>query len=451
MGAAMQLSAVTQYLTANVAAIPLLWILPLGVYLFTLIVAFQFPQLLPRSIVMRFLIVMLAALGYMLSNVDVALPMRIAISFFLIELLVACLFCHNEAYALRPQRASEATLFYLLFAAGGAMGSFLIGIVAPILFRFNYDLPITFFVTALLALAVTWRTHWNQRLLWSAGSAAMLALVLMVRIAYEHNTTVAVRNFYASLRVRQDHSFPGATLRTLLNGSIQHGTQIFGTEELRHMPTTYYAQDSGVGLTLRFCCAARARNVGAIGLGAGTIAAYGQPGDRFTFYEINPAVAPVARNVFTYIRDSGAHIDIVEGDARTSLAKEAPHNFDVLVIDAFSGDAIPLHLLTTQALALYRRHLAPGGILAFHISNQHVDLGPPIALLEASSGMQARRVSSLANEGRGEFDATWMLASDNGAFFDQPEIAAHAHVPELRPGTRVWTDNYSALLPFLRW
>ncbi len=450
MGASMQLSAVTQYLTANIAAIPLLWILPLSVYLITLIAAFQFPQLLPRGVVSRFLIVMLGGLGYMLSNVDVALPMRIAITFFLIEVLVACLFLHTEAYALRPPRPSEATLFYLLFAAGGAAGSFLIGIAAPLIFRYNYDLPITFFVTALLALAATWRGNWSQRLLWLAGSAAMLALVIMVRIAFEHDTTVAVRNFYGSLRVKQDHSFPGSTVRTLLNGSIQHGNQIFGDEALRRTPTTYYAEDSGVGLALRFCCIGRSRNVGAIGLGAGTVAAYGATGDRFTFYEINPADPPIARNVFTYLRESGALVEVVEGDARTSLAAEPSRKFDVLVVDAFSGDSIPLHLLTAQALELYRRHLAPGGILAFHISNQHVDLDPPITLLALSSGMQARRVSSLPNDARGEFGATWMLVSDNEAFFDLPQVAAHSVAPSLKPGLRVWTDDYSALLPVLR-
>src|ERR1019366_9297137 len=155
MGAAMQLSAVTSYLTANVAAIPLLWVLPLAVYLVTLILTFQFPGLVPRGIVTRFLIVMLAGLGYMLSQVDVTVPMRISIGFFLVEVFVSCFFCHSEAYALRPKRVSESTLFYLLFAAGGALGSFLIGIASPLLFRFNNDLAMTFLVTALLALAVT--------------------------------------------------------------------------------------------------------------------------------------------------------------------------------------------------------------------------------------------------------------------------------------------------------
>ena len=379
MGAAMQLSAVTSYLTANVAAIPLLWILPLGVYLITLILAFQFRFLLPWGIIARFMVVMLGALAYSLSKTNSGWPLWVSLLFFLIELFFACVFCHSEAYRLRPQRASEATLFYLLFAAGGALGSFLVGIAAPLIFSLNLDLPITFLITALLALAVNWRGTWSQRLLWVVASGAMIVLIFMVRTAYLRDATVSVRNFYASLRVTQSVTYPGTTTRTLMNGSIQHGTQIFGDDAMRHTPTTYYARDSGVGLAIRFSCAGRpagaARRIGVIGLGAGTIAAYGRSGDQIRFYDINPAVPPIARNVFTYIRDSAAHVDIVEGDARTSLAREEPQNFDVLVIDAFSGDAIPLHLLTREALDLYRRHLAPGGVLAFHISNRHVESG----------------------------------------------------------------------------
>ncbi len=451
MGASMQLSAITLYLTANVAAIPLLWILPLGVYLLTLILAFQFRVLLPWGIIARLMVVMLGALAYSLTQTNSTWPLWLSILFFLAELFFASIFCHSAAASLRPRRASEATLFYLLFAAGGAMGSILIGIVSPLLFTFNIDLPITFLVTALLALAVNWRSNWSQRTLWIVASGAMVALIVMVRVADSHDTTVAVRNFYGSLRVKQDHSYPGTTVRTLLNGSIQHGTQIFGTDELRHTPTTYYAVDSGVGYALRFCCQDRPRNIGVIGLGAGTIAAYGKPGDHIRYYEINPAVEPIARNVFTYIRDSGAQIDIVPGDARTSLRDEAPQHFDVLVVDAFSGDAIPLHLLTSEALTIYRRHLAPGGILAFHISNRHVNLGPPIALLAASVDLQARLVSSISDREPGEFSATWMLVSDNAAFFAQPEIAAHSTIPTLKTNLRLWTDDYSALLPVLRW
>ena len=451
MGAAMQLSAVTSYLTANIAPIPLLWILPLAVYLVTIILAFQFPHLLPRGLVTRLLILMLGGLAYMLSKTDITLSMRMSVLFFLIEVFVACSFCHSEAVLLRPRRASESTLFYLLFAAGGALGSFFIGIASPLLFRFNYDLALAFLVTALLALAATWRFGWNQRMLWAVASLLMAMLVSWLHIAYQRETIAAARNFYGTLRVRQNIGYPESVMRTLLNGTIQHGTQYFGTEQLRRLPTTYYAEDSGVGLAIRFCCEGHTRNIGVIGLGAGTIAAYGQTGDRIRFYEINPAVAPIANNVFTYIRDSGAHIEIVEGDGRLSLTREEPQRFDVLVVDAFSGDAIPLHLLTTEALALYRKHLAPGGILAFHISNRHVDLEPPIALLARAAGMQAVRVSSGPKDDIGEFGATWMLVSNNAAFFARPEVAVHVRLPTERAGMRLWTDDYSSLLPILHW
>ena len=467
MGAAMQLSAGTSFLTANVAAIPLLWILPLSVYLITIIIAFQFRRRIPPLLLGRFLIVILASLGYSLSHVDVSWPLWVSLSIFLVEIFLAGLFCHCEAVALRPARPSESTLFYLLFAAGGALGSFFIGIASPLLFSFNYDLPITVVITALLALAVTWNSGWSQRMLWSVASVMLMVLLGMVHIAYRRDTTVAVRNFYGALRVKQTITYPGITKRTLMNGIIEHGTQVFGTDELRKTPTTYYARDSGVGLALRNCCpgagpnpdpgsnsdsnAARPRRIGVVGLGAGTIAAYGRPGDLMRFYEINPAVVPIARNVFTYIRESGAQVDIVVGDARTSLAREGPQRFDVLVIDAFSGDAIPVHLLTREALAIYRRHLAPGGILAFHISNRHVDLEPAIAALAASSGMEARHVYSRQNDKQGEYTATWMLVTDNAEFFLQPDLVAHAFGPDSRPGLRAWTDDYSALLPLLRW
>jgi len=448
MGATMQLSAVTSYLTSNIAAIPLLWILPLAVYLITLILAFQFPGMVPRGILTRLLVIMLAGLGYMLTKVDVSLPIRPVIGFFLAEVFFACLFCHTEACRLRPRRASESTLFYLLFATGGALGSFLVGIASPPLFLYNYDLALTFLVTAALALVVTWSGGWAQRLVWATACILLCVLVGMLYVGYQRNTLIAIRNFYGSLRVRQSMSYPGATVRTLTNGTIQHGTQIF-SPEMRRIPTTYYAADSGVGLALRFCCGDRPRKIGVIGLGVGTIAAYGRAGDQIRFYEINPAVEPIARNLFSYIKESQAKVTVVEGDARTSLSAEAPQNFDVLVIDAFSGDAIPIHLLTSQAVALYKQHLVQGGILAFHISNQHVDLEPEIALLARSAGLEVRRVSTFSNDELGEFSATWMLAADNDTFFAIPAVQTASRPPVLDPRVHLWTDDYSSLMPLI--
>ncbi|HEX3940902.1 MAG TPA: fused MFS/spermidine synthase [Acidobacteriaceae bacterium] len=449
--AAVELCAVTSHFSQNIAAIPLLWILPLAVYLITLILAFEFPGLYRQWIVARMLVVLLAGLGLMLSKPDVSSPILLNIGFFLAELFFACYFCHAETYALRPARPSEGTLFYLLIAAGGAAGTFFIGILCPLLFHANYDFALAFLSTAALALAATWKTGWRQRMLWSAATAGLLALVIMLRIAYAQNALLEERNFYGTLRVKESHLPPQAlTVRTLLHGTIQHGTQWLAPE-FRRTPTTYYATDSGIGLALRSCCGSGPRNVGVVGLGAGTIAAYGRPGDRIRFYEINPAVLPIAQHLFTYLRESQAQITFALGDARLSLAAEPPQHFDVLAIDAFSGDAIPVHLLTTQAMQIYRRHLAPGGILAFHVSNQYLDLPSEIAALAQASGMQARVVDTSANDTRGEFRATWVLVTDRADFFDRPEAAATARLIPLKAGLRAWTDDYSSLLPILKW
>jgi hypothetical protein len=455
LAAAMQLSAVTAHLTANIAAIPLLWMLPLAVYLLTFILAFEFPGLYRRGVIVRLLVVMLASLGYAISKTDVSLPIGVAILFFLAECFLACLFCHAEAYALRPHRGTETTLFYLLIAAGGVTGTFFIGIASPLIFSANYDLAISFFVTAALAIVVTWHDGWPQRLLWSTASALLLFFAIMLHTAYAREAILKARNFYGTLRVKQFASPQGDTERMLLNGTIQHGTQIFAPR-LSRTPTTYYAVDSGIGLALRFCCSAadsnlvRPRDIGVIGLGVGTLAAYGHSGDRIRFYEINPLVRPIAQNLFTYLRDSGAQITVADGDARTSLTREAPQNFDVLAVDAFSSDAIPLHLLTTEAIALYKKHLAPNGIIAFHVSNQYLNLAPEIAQLATSAHMQSRLVETPSNDSDGSYRATWVLLTNSPSFFERPEIAAAVESVPTIPGLRPWMDDYSSLLPILQ-
>ncbi|WP_213807654.1 fused MFS/spermidine synthase, partial [Granulicella sp. dw_53] len=455
MAAAMQLSAVTGHLTANIAAIPLLWMLPLAVYLLSFIVAFEFPALYRRATIARLLVVLLASLGYALSKTDTSLPIAVGILFFLAECFIACLFCHAETHALRPSNPSHTTLFYLLIAAGGATGTFLIGIASPLLFSANYDLPLAFFVTAAVAIPALWSEGPIQRLLWSIASAGLLLLAVMLHVAYSRDALLLTRNFYGTLRVKQTNHAPLGTaptsdpVRMMLNGTIQHGNQIF-SPSLSHTPTTYYGSNSGIGLALTLCCQGRPRNIGVIGLGAGTLAAYGQPGDRIHFYELNPSVEPIARNLFTYLRDSPAQITITQGDARTSLTQEASQQFDVLVIDAFSGDAIPLHLLTTQAIALYQRHLKPGGILAFHVSNQYVDLAPEIALLASASHLQCASIDSPANHADGSYRASWVLATSNPTFLTQPSITENTIPIPHTLGIRLWTDDYSSLLPLLK-
>ena len=453
MVAAMQLSAVTAHITSNIAAIPLLWILPLGVYLTTFILAFDRPVFYRRGLVVRVLVVMLASLAYALSEPGFSLPIVLTIGFFLLECFAACLFCHGETYALRPRRPSETTLFYLLISAGGAMGTFLIAIVFPLLFSANYDLALAFLATAIVAIPANWGDGLARRLLWTTASVILFVLTIALYRTFAKQSLLQVRNFYGTLRVTQtDAPAVHAPMRTLLHGSVKHGTQIFDTA-LSHIPTTYYATDSGIGLALRFCCnnpSPRPRNIGVIGLGAGTIAAYGQPHDRVRFYEINPKVEPVARNLFTYMRDSPAEITVVPGDARTSLASEPPQKFDVLAVDAFSGDAIPLHLLTTQALQLYLQHLKPNGILAFHVSNQYLNLPPQLALLAQSAHLEVRNVVTGEEDARGEFRAEWVLMTYDPTFFTQPEVASFADQIQIKPNLRLWTDDYSSLLPILQ-
>ncbi len=385
---AVQLCAVTSHLTANVAAIPLLWVVPLAVYLLSFVLAFEFAGLYRRWLLMRLLAVMLASLGYLLSKTGVGLPIQMAVGFFVMELFVACWFLHAELYALRPAGSRAATAFYLSIAAGGAAGTFFVAVVSPVVFRSNYDVPLAFAFTAVAAAVVTWGGGWQLRMLWCVGSALSVVLLVAVQVQYARNSLVRLRNFYGTLRVTETQLPPQAvTSRTLVNGSIRHGMQWFA-DEFRTKPMTYYAEDSGVGLAMRFvvgCESEAAAGLGWWGWGRGRWRRMGGAGDVMEFYEINPLVERVAREEFTYMRDAvrerGAVVSVVPGDARVSLAGQSPQGFDVLVVDAFSGDAIPVHLLTAEALALYRRHMAPGGVIAFHVSNQYLNLSPVLGRL----------------------------------------------------------------------
>jgi spermidine synthase len=260
---------------------------------------------------------------------------------------------------------------------------------------------------------------------------------------------VQVRSFYGTLRVTEEPTEDAGTYRTLIHGTIQHGTQFMASDELRRLPTTYYSHDSGVGLALDSCCKGRPRRVADIGLGTGTLAAYGEPGDVFRFYEIDPRVEPIAKNVFTYLRESRAKIEIAHGDARLSMEAEPPENYDVIAVDAFSGDAIPVHLLTAEALKLYQRHLAPGGIIAFHISNNYLKLGPVVQAQADHAGLHAVLVSTEDDDDTGAYSSDWVLVTANEKFLELPEIASASAKIDPKPGLRLWTDDYSSLLPIL--
>ena len=444
---ALLLSAVTNHLSQNIAAIPLLWILPLTIYLLTFVIAFN-GGLYFRWPTVCFLAVAVGLVAYRIIDLDKQTPIKISIPLFCVALFIACLFCHGELYRRRPS-PRYTTQYYLLIAAGGALGSMFVGVLAPFIFVGSYEMAWSLVYTAALAAVLLWRSHWIWTLAWSIVTAAMLVVVVLQVRAYGENTIVQVRSFYGTMRVQQETTDEGEMYRTLVHGTIQHGTQYFGDDDDRTSPTTYYVHDSGIGLALDWCCNGRPRRVGVVGLGAGTLAAYGKPGDVFRFYEIDPRVETIARNAFTYLRESKAKIELVEGDARLSMEAEPAEHYDVIAVDAFSGDAIPVHLLTAEALRLYQRHLRPGGILAFHISNSFLDLAPVVKAEAEHAGLPAVLVST-SDDDYGGYAADWVLVTRNQEFLSLPAVKDTAEEIKLKPGLRLWTDDYSSLLPILK-
>ena len=451
LGGGMMLTAVTSHMSANIAAIPLLWLPPLALYLLTFILAFQGAwSAIRQSIVLRLVLVAVASMVYELQDIRAQLPIAISVPLFLSGLFLTCFFLHGELYERRPVTAGM-TRFYLVTAAGGAAGTLLIGVVAPLVLRANYDLACTLVVVALIALAATWHDGWGLRMLWMVGAiGAVVVLSAQVR-QYEDDAVALMRNFYGTLRVRESHLPPQSdTDRQLLNGTIEHGAEWFAPQFLGQ-PLTYYAPDSGLGLAMRLCCGTDPKRVGVIGLGTGTVAAYGNRGDVIRFYEINPLVERLASHWFTFLHGSGAKTDVVLGDARLSLATESPQHFNVIVIDAFSGDAIPVHLLTREALALYRRHLEPDGVIAFHVSNQYINLEPVVAAIAADAGLHAVSVHSHGDDQNGLYYADWILVTANQVLLGQPEVVNNAFPTPVQAGVRLWTDNYSSVFPLLKW
>jgi SAM-dependent methyltransferase len=450
MGGGMMLTAVTHHMSENIAAIPLLWLPPLGLYLLTFILAFAGAWQPIRQSMLRLVLVAVASMAYVLRDIRTQLPIMVSVPLFLIALFVICFFLHGELYARRPP-TSGMTRFYLVAAAGSAAGTLLVGVIAPLVLRANYDLACTLVVVALIALAATWHDGWGLRMLWLAGATAAIVVLSTQIRQYDDDAVALVRNFYGTLRVRETHLPPQSdTDRQLLNGTIEHGAEWFAPQFL-NQPLTYYASNSGLGFAMRLCCGPAPKRVGVIGLGTGTVAAYGNAGDVIRFYEINPLVERLARLWFTFLHDSGARTDVILGDARLSLAVEPPQHFNVIVIDAFSGDAIPVHLLTREALALYRRHLQPDGILVFHVSNQYVDLEPVVAAIAKDAGLHAMSVHSHGDEQNGLYFSDWILVTANQAFLSQPEVFNNAFRTPVRADARLWTDNYSSLLPLLKW
>ena len=441
------LLAVTNHITQNIAAIPLLWLAPLTLYLLTFILCFEGQGLYRQAWWWPVVLAAVGAMAWLLVEPDHQFDLYVQLGVFLTGLFIACMFCHGELYRLRPANR-HLTAFYLWVSVGGALGGLFVAVVAPLAFKAYYELGIGLAACALLA-AIVYRSL--NRIALGASLVLLLGTTGAVTydaIKFQDYARLTVRNFYGVLRVKEygtegeeDH------LRRLLHGTIMHGEQYMNGSKRQEL-TSYYQVTSGIGKAIASKQAGGPIRVGVVGLGTGTLAGYGRKGDFYKFYDINPAVVTIARSDFKYLGDSEAKIEVALGDARLTLERDAPEKFDVLAVDAFSSDSIPVHLITREALAVYLRHMKPGGIVAFHVSNRFLNLGPVVGQLARISGAHAVSVYEKGEEDRTQSD--WVLVSLDRKALEDKVIKDVSEPVEERPLWRLWTDDYNNLVQILK-
>jgi hypothetical protein len=457
--AAALLLAITTHLSTNVAPIPLLWVATLGIYLISFIICFEREKLYHRAIFLPLLAVALGAAAYALYYNKGNLTIKWSVPIFLATLFICCMACHGELARLKPD-PKHLTSFYLMVALGGALGGLFVAVGAPHLFHTYAELPLTLALCPALVAIVLWVTpgQWPGKF-WLPGvriAIAAFTLALAIYLGYQKHLDdqrfeMAVRNYYGVLRV---HDLPETAEQTaardLLHGTINHGSQLTDPAE-RRTPTAYYGPKSGMGRAIRFFEQRSSVRVGVIGLGAGVTAAYGRPGDFFRFYEINPLDLSIANTWFTFLKDCPADHQVLLGDARLTLERQSSQQFDVLAVDAFTSDAIPVHLLTSEAFELYFHHLKPSGILAVHVSNRYLDLAPVVARHASDLAKTAIDVNDDGEDEDYLSSSDWVLvASDARPFSDALFRDSSIKPAKARPGLRPWRDDYSNLFQILK-
>ncbi len=449
------LVSVTTHLTRDLAAAPFLWVLPLALYLVTFIVAFSRPPAPPGS---KTRMALLAISGVCLVMRQRALggaldSWVLEAALALLFLFLVCFVIHGMVAARRPD-PTRLTGFYLSLTAGGAVGGLLAGLVAPAVFPNVFEYPLV--LGAGVAIAYAQAPHGLYR---NLAMAASVVATLMVVLTEHQRPIHAERTFFGVVRVFEGFEGGSRWRRDLWNGGIAHGSQWMAPGR-RGEPTLYYSRGSGVELALNRHPKRDRREpleVGVVGLGAGSLNVWAREGDRFRFHELDPAVERAAREYFTYIEDSPATVEVVLGDGRLGLAEEqragAPP-YDVLILDAFSGDAIPTHLLTTEAFDVYTSRLAEGGVLAFHISNRHVDLAPVLRAQAQRIGWAPLLFETEAAPNVHQYESTWILLTRNADFLTDPAVLGGAGIwvgPAVHPRAHHrWTDDSSNLLGVLR-
>jgi len=445
MGSVMLL-AVTNHITQNISSVPFLWVLPLALYLISFILTFDHPRWYVRRAFAAALALLVPAMAFYVPSLD----LKVAAPLYLVGLFAACMFCHGELARAQPDPA-HLTRFYLMISLGGALGAVLVAIVAPLVLPGYYELGI-----ALMALALLLAARLRGSARWPGAVIAVLTAALAMRAAYDYTEGMRVmeRDFYGVVRTA-DHPDP-VPYRSMYHGGIMHGGQLLG-DSFANTPADYFSPGSGYGRvfqSLREIRPGKPLQVGVIGLGAGVIAAWMKPGDRLVFYEISPRVVDIARREFTFLQDTAARTELVMGDGRLSLEREPPRGYDVLGIDAFSGDSIPMHLVTREAMALYVKHIKPDGVIVFQATNRYIDLLPVVKRLAAEFGLEAVNVGDVPEVSDGP--QYWYSSTDqvvvtrNRRLLEWPRLAEAAEEIEERADLPTFTDAHHNLLRILK-
>ena len=447
--ASMLLLATTNHVCQDIAVIPFLWIIPLSLYLLTFIICFDREAWYSRRWcaglgILSLLVIHGAAFGGTSWSMPIELLAYFAALFF------TCMVCHGELVRQKPA-PKFLTAFYLMSSAGGAIGGLTIGLACPWLFSTYLEMQICMLAAAVIMSGVflvdaqaTWLGDSPaRRFIGVLGYGFVFMVVAVVEFGDGNEGRVeSTRNFYGVLQVS-----PAPMGTSLIHGRILHGFQ-FRHPGIQHLPTTYYGEESGVGLALRHFRDGQTKRVGAVGLGVGTVATYGKPGDYFRFYEINPTVCEIADDHFSFLKNSQATTEVVLGDARISMERETPQQFDILVLDAFSGDSVPTHLLTKEAFDVYLRHLNAGGVIAVHISNKHVHLEPVVLRVGAELGFECAIVSNPDRPPQ-SMSAKWVLMTTDRGFLASAAIREYADVDE-SGNFPLWTDQYNNIVQLLK-
>ena len=451
------LLATTNEISQDIAVNPFLWVAALSTYLLTFILVFESNRFYRRALFAAAAGI-LAPVACVLPSIGSSLAIGTQLAIYLAALFVTCMVCHGELSRSRPS-PRYLTAFYLTIAAGGALGGVFVALIAPRTFTEFSEYPAGLAAACLLgfigwlrtgALAQWTRSNFGVRL-------PLMALLLgwitsiMAGVTMSNLPSVAsARNFYGILRV-MDKTDRNGPLRELRHGTIRHGLQYLNAPQ-RSWPTTYYGPHSGVATVLN-ALDSPDRNIAVVGLGAGTLAAWGRLGDTFRFYEINPDVEAMARTWFTFLKDSGARTEIVLGDARVQLERELAagraHDFDLIAVDAFSSDAIPLHLLTAECGDIYRRRLKPGGLLLLHISNRALNLEPVARGLADHLGWQPVLLIAGDDYATGESSSSWVLITGNAGFLERSGLQG-VNSPWRNATHLVWTDDFASLWHVLK-